>query len=127
MLEPFPLRKRSSVLTLLVFSFFEAEGFQDRGNMKLWKSAVFVVLFTLLVRGAWSQDQPQPRSNSKSVDNLGLQVEHQNHDQSQTAPAQTPAGEGARPAQDTTVSPKEAKKLFRSADEILQFATKHTA
>src|SRR5260370_17226565 len=126
MLEPFPLRKRSSVLTLSVFSFFEAEGFQDRGNMKLWKSAVFVVLFTLLVRGAWSQDQPQPRSNSKSVDNLGLQVEDQNHDQSQTAPAQTPAGEAARATHETTVSPKEAKELFKSVDEIVQFASQDT-
>src|SRR5260370_41586864 len=114
MLEPFPLRKRSSVLTLSVFSFFEAEGFQDRGNMKLWKSAKFVVLFTLLVRGARSQDQPQPRSNSKSVGNLGLQFEEQNHDQSQTTPAQTPAAESARSTQATTVSPKDAKELFRT-------------
>ncbi len=32
---------------------------------------------------------------------------------------QAPAGEGARATQETTVSPKEAKELFRSVDEIL--------
>jgi len=51
------------------------------------------------------------------------------------APDQTPAGEGARAtpanpatpaAPETTVSPKEAKELFRSVDEILQFASEDT-
>jgi len=39
---------------------------------------------------------------------------------------QAPAGEGARATQETTVSPKEAKELFRSVDEILQFASQDT-
>src|ERR1019366_3873792 len=39
---------------------------------------------------------------------------------------QAPAGEGARPTQETIVSPKEAKELFRSVDEILQFASEDT-
>src|ERR1039458_1663228 len=39
---------------------------------------------------------------------------------------QAPAGEGPRPAQETIVSPKEAKELFRSVDEILQFASEDT-
>src|ERR1700687_6040605 len=94
--------------------------------MKLWKYAVVVLLFTLLVRGAWSQDPPQSPAHSNSVDNLGLQVEDQNHNQPRTAPTQTPAGEGARSAQESTVSSKEAKELFRSVDEILQFASQDT-
>jgi len=104
--------------------------------MKLWKSTVVILLFALLVCGAWSQDQPQAPANNKNVDNLGVQVQdqnqNQNQDQPQTAPAQTPAGEGARatqttPAtQETTISPKEAKELFRSVDEILQFASQDT-
>jgi hypothetical protein len=57
--------------------------------------------------------------------------------QATNAPSQgqPPAGEGARATQDeplipatpeTTVSPKEAKELFRSVDEILQFASQDT-
>ncbi len=102
--------------------------------MKLWKSTVVILLFALLVCGAWSQDQPQAPANNKNVDNLGVQVQDQtqNQDQPRTAPAQTRAGEGARatqstPAtQETTISPKEAKELFRSVDEILQFASQDT-
>jgi len=46
--------------------------------------------------------------------------------QDQTSQDQAPAGEGARATQETTVSPKEAKELFRSVDEILQFASQDT-
>ncbi|MGA2354405.1 MAG: hypothetical protein ABSG02_07905 [Terriglobales bacterium] len=47
---------------------------------------------------------------------------------SQDTPAQDqpPAGGGARSTQDTVVSSKEAKELFRSVDEILQFASQDT-
>jgi hypothetical protein len=94
--------------------------------MKLWKSAVVVLLFTLLVREAWSQNQPQPPAPNKNVDNLGLQVEDQNHDQPQTAPTQTPRSEAASAQSETTVSSKEGKELFRSVDEILKFASDDT-
>ena len=70
--------------------------------MKLWKSVLVVLLISVLTCGAWPQSQPQ------------------------TQPAQTPAGEGARATQETIVSPKEAKALFRSVDEILQFASQDT-
>jgi hypothetical protein len=70
--------------------------------MKLWKSVLVVLLFSMLPCGAWSQDQPQ------------------------TQPSQPPAGEGARATPETIVSPKEAKALFRSVDEILQFASQDT-
>jgi hypothetical protein len=49
--------------------------------------------------------------------------------QPQASQGQTPAGEGARatPAtQETIVSSKEAKELFRSVDEILKFASQDT-
>lgn len=42
------------------------------------------------------------------------------------APAQPPAPEPAPATPETTVSPKEAKDLFRSVDEILQFASQDT-
>src|ERR1039457_3458524 len=70
--------------------------------MKLWKSAVVVLLFAVLLLEAWAQDRPQ------------------------TAPGQSPAGEGARATQETIVSSKEAKELFRSVDEILEFASHDT-
>jgi|SRR5579859_1446889 len=73
--------------------------------MRLWKYTVVVLLLALLLGGAWPQSQP-------------------------TAPSQPPAGEGARATQttpaETTISPKEAKKLFRSVDEILEFASGDT-
>jgi len=46
--------------------------------------------------------------------------------------AQSPAGDAARATQtplaapETIVSPQEAKELFRSVDEILQFVSKDT-
>ena len=49
--------------------------------------------------------------------------------QDQKSQGQAPAGEGARatqPTPETIVSPKEAKELFRSVDEILQFASEDT-
>jgi len=59
--------------------------------------------------GSPSQDQPPQAQNSQE---------------------QTPAGEGARGTQSTTpepvISSKEAKELFRSVDEILQFASQDT-
>ncbi|MGA2423596.1 MAG: hypothetical protein ABSG07_06300 [Terriglobales bacterium] len=96
--------------------------------MKLWKSAMVVLLFAWLVYGAWSQSQPQPSADNKNVDDVGVQVHDQsndqkgdqNHDPAQTAPARNP------PAPETIVSPKEAKELFRSVDEILQFASQDT-
>ncbi len=50
----------------------------------------------------------------------GAASQDQNGDQTQTAPAQN------SPAAETTVSSKQAKALFRSVDEILQFASQDT-
>ena len=68
--------------------------------MKLWKSGLVVLFIFVLLCGPWPQSQPQ------------------------TQPAQPPAGAPA--TQEKIVSPKEAKELFRSVDEILQFASEDT-
>jgi hypothetical protein len=90
--------------------------------MKLWKSAVVVLLFAVLVRGAGSQNPPQSSAANRNLDNdnPGLEAQNQNHDQPQTAPAENP------PSPETTISSKEAKELFRSVDEILEFASQDT-
>ena len=46
--------------------------------------------------------------------------------QDKASQPQTPAGEGAGTKPETVVSPKQAKELFRSVDEILQFASDDT-
>ncbi|MBZ5664448.1 MAG: hypothetical protein LAO30_07570 [Acidobacteriia bacterium] len=84
--------------------------------MKFWKSVIVVLFFAVLVRGAWTQNQPQPPAGKSNADSLGLQVQ----DQPQTAPAQNP------PSTEPTVSSKEGKELFKSVDEILQFASHDT-
>ncbi len=97
--------------------------------MKLRKSVVVVLLFAGLVHAGWSQAPPPPSANNKSVDNVGVQVQDQKvqdqkvqdqkDDQPQAAPAQSPSPE-------STISSKDAKELFRSVDEILQFASQDT-
>jgi hypothetical protein len=72
--------------------------------MKLWKSVLVVPFIFVVLCGAWPQSQPQTPP--------------------QTPPAQPPAVVPA--TQEKIVSPKEAKELFRSVDEILQFASQDT-
>jgi len=102
--------------------------------MKLCKSAAaFIFVFSLLASAAWPQQQPPP--NTKNVDNLGLQVQdqvrdqdrnkNQNHVESQGVPTEPPPG-APEPSKESTISPKQAKELFRSVDEILQFASDDT-
>jgi len=69
---------------------------------RLREFALFILLMSMVrgVAAAWAQD---------------LQVQDQ-----------PPAGQGARSTQETTISSKEAKELFRSVDEILQFASQDT-
>jgi hypothetical protein len=66
--------------------------------MKFWKSVLVVLLIFVLTCEAWPQSQPQPSQ----------------------PPAAAPGTE------EKIVSPKEAKELFRSVDEILQFASQDT-
>lgn len=79
-------------------------------------SVVLLFLALLLAGGAWPQtSQPQSPANNKNLDNLGLQVQDQ---------PQTSASEPAHV--ETIISSKEAKELFKSVDEILQFASQDT-
>jgi hypothetical protein len=85
-----------------------------------------LLLALLLAFPLWAQTAQQQSNppNSKSLDELGLQVQDQKSSQS-------PAGEGARATQSTTaqekiISPEEAKELFKSVDEILEFASRET-
>lgn len=87
---------------------------------KLYRKSVvcFLVLYLCLLLHlfAWAQmPEPQPQGNSAPAN--------------QAAQSKKNAGEstGAPQGQETKISPKEAEELFRSVDEILQFASKDTA
>ncbi len=81
----------------------------------------------LLALPVWAQTALQQSSPppAKNLDELGLQVQDQ---QQSTAHA----GEGAPSTQATqaspekVISPQEAKELFKSVDEILEFASRET-
>ena len=88
-------------------------------QLRRWLSKL--ALLVLLLGTLWGQ----------AAGGSGAASQKQNHDQTQpqTQPAQSPAGEGTRATQATTepvASSKQAKELFRSVDEILQFASKDT-
>ena len=68
-----------------------------------------LLLPLLLAVAAWPQDVPAQS------------------EQPQNSQTQPPAGEGARATPESVLSSKEAKQLFRSVDEILQFASDDTA
>src|SRR5277367_265782 len=94
--------------------------------MKFWKLAAIVLQVALLTCEVWSQSQTQspPDNNKTNVENLGVQTQDQNKGQKPNEP-QTPSDE--QPASpESTISSKEAKELFRSVDEILQFASQDT-
>jgi hypothetical protein len=80
-------------------------------NVELW--IVAFVLLTLAC-GGWAQSGPPPTSAGGGARATQAQA------------TQTPAGEGAGAAQEQTISPEEAKELFRSVDEILKFASQDT-
>lgn len=81
---------------------------------------VFLLLTLLVASTAWSQTAPTQAQTDKA----------QGQTQTQTAgdQPQTSAGGGARSTQEPEkiISPKEAKELFRSVDEILKFASDDT-
>jgi hypothetical protein len=81
--------------------------------------AVFLLLALLAITG-WSQTaQPQSPPDKAQTQTKTPTPGDQ---------PQTPAGEGARStsAKEQIISPKEAKELFRSVDEILKFASDDT-
>jgi hypothetical protein len=81
-------------------------------------------LLLALALPLWAQTA-QPQTNppkAKNLDELGLQLQDQQK-------SQAPAGEGARATPATheqIISPQEAKDLFKSVDEILEFASQET-
>jgi hypothetical protein len=79
-----------------------------------------LALLVLLAGTLWAQAASGAVAVSQDQASQG-QVSHE-----QAPQDQAPAGEGARATQETIVSPKEAKELFRSVDEILQFASDDT-
>jgi hypothetical protein len=91
------------------------------------RNSKLVLLAMLLALPVWAQTALQ-QSNpppAKSLDELGLQVQDQRQSTAN-------AGEGARATQATPapqekiISPQEAKELFKSVDEILEFASRET-
>src|SRR5208283_1386087 len=86
-----------------------------------WELALLVLLAGTL----WGQAAGGAVAVSQGQASQG-QASQGQASQDQASQDQTPAGEGARAAQETIVSPKEAKELFRSVDEILQFASDDT-
>ena len=88
--------------------------------MKIRRSVVVGVLLALLAGASFAQTvSTAPQSDSQT---------QQQQNPPQGAPPQTPTGEGARSLQapEKIISPKEAKELFRSVDEILKFASNDT-
>ena len=84
-----------------------------------------LALLVLLAGTLWGQAAGGAIAVSQDRASQG-QASQGQASQGQASQDQTPAGEGARAAQETIVSPKEAKELFRSVDEILQFASDDT-
>jgi hypothetical protein len=91
------------------------------------RNSKLVLLAVLLALPVWAQTALQ-QSNpppAKSLDELGLQVQDQRQSTAN-------AGGGARATQATQatqekiISPQEAKDLFKSVDEILEFASRET-
>jgi hypothetical protein len=114
--------------------------------MTSWKSIVLAFSAALLLTCAtWSQtNQPQvPTGSDRTA--IGFQVQDQpqspqpTQDQAkpdqpkaeppkvdQPKPDQPQSGASQPPAEPKVISPKEAKQLFRSVDEILDFASNDT-
>jgi hypothetical protein len=84
-------------------------------SLQRWLSPL--ALLVLLLGTLWGQEAT---GNAPAQDQAS---------QPQASQGQTPAGESASATSvppDTIISPKQAKELFRSVDEILQFASRDT-
>jgi hypothetical protein len=92
--------------------------------MMKMKSWVVVFVFLIALAGCVSVHAMQPAPAQMAV--TQVPVAPQKPNSGNAAATQTPAGEGARATQETIVSPKEAKELFKSVDEILKFASDDT-
>src|SRR5664279_1931731 len=83
-----------------------------RGYMKFWKYASVFLFCAMLVRAGESQSQ----SPTEAVGN----------DNPSSAPAQQSKSQASSSKQESVISSKEGKDLFRSVDEILKFASDDT-
>ena len=79
-----------------------------------------MALIVLFVGALWGQAEPDGGVSSQNQSS-------QSPAQTQTSPAEVPAGDTSASGPEKVVSPKEAKELFRSVDEILKFASDDTA
>ncbi|MGA3197572.1 MAG: hypothetical protein ABSD39_21450 [Terriglobales bacterium] len=80
--------------------------------MKFRSLAFFFLVLLLASRASWSQPPATPSPNEKPQNQPSADPEH----------TQAPS----TPAPEKVISPKEAKELFRSVDEILKFASDDT-
>jgi hypothetical protein len=101
------------------------------------KSTTTKLCIAVMVLFSWcaaAQDAQPSAGRGKNVDQLGMQVQDQPPAQSNPSKAQEPKADqeeqppkpGASPQQEQTISPKQAKELFKSVDEILKFASDDT-
>ncbi len=79
---------------------------------------VALALVALMAGALWGQAEPESGVGSQ---------DRSSQSQAQGSAAQDPVGDAAAAAPEKVISPKEAKELFRSVDEILKFASDDTA
>ncbi len=84
------------------------------------KCLAAVGVIVLLVGALWGQTEPNSGDPSQDPSSRSQALP-------QTSAPPVPAGDSASSGPEKVVSPKEAKELFRSVDEILKFASDDTA
>ena len=106
--------------------------------MRLCSFSKIFLFVVLIVASAWSQTDAQQSSPDKSQTNNQQQNASPQSSAPQSSQPQAPEGEGSRATQapisqapdaqvpEKIISPKEAKELFRSVDELMQFASDDT-
>ena len=90
---------------------------------------VAAVLFAIFLQGALAQNNPSSAEAPKPVPGTGISVQEQprptlQQPQTSTPPPSTPVQDESEPAKPITKA--QAKELFRSVDEILEFVSQDT-
>src|SRR5208282_3844903 len=97
-------------------------------KLRCWCSEL--ALFALLVGTLWGQALVGLVAPSlaavTSVESTSVESTQDQGSQSEASHPEKSAGEGARAIPETVISPQEGKELFRSVDDILQFASQDT-
>lgn len=86
------------------------------------KFAIIASIYCLLVAISAAQNADQPAQPSQGQTSAGQSSAGQTPSPEQSSPGQS----AAQPSPEQKISPAEAEELFRSVDEILQFASKDT-